>query len=246
MKTRIAFFSLFSIACISLNAQQRVEPSGGMQRFQDSLYAANDSLKLLIPAGLPVVAVYDFTLRKNKIAEINLTAQRNLKSGADKILKRALLASDWKSVKSKKSEVVYRVVFWFGRLHYSDSSALADTARKTPVVIESDDDDQPMLKDQMATYPGGEQPFISLIAQSFIYPSRCRDKGISGYVKLKFKVNYDGSITNFVVLEETATCPEFTKEAIRVIKLSEPWLPAIKDGVPIPALRVLPIRLDMK
>ena len=237
---------LINFCVLSIRAQIKVEPSGGIRRFQDSLYAANDSLKLLIPAGLPVIAVYDFTLRKNKITEINLTAQRNLKSGADKILKRALLASDWKSVKSKKSEVVYRVVFWFGRLHYSDSSALADTARKMPVVIESDDDDQPMLKDQMATYPGGEKPFISLIAQSFNYPSRCRDKGISGYVLLRFKINHDGSITNIYVVEETENCPEFTKEAIRVIKLSEPWLPAVKDGVPVAAFRQLPIKLSLQ
>ena len=87
--------------------------------------------------------------------------------------------------------------------------------------------------------------FSALIADNFKYPTRCKSEGINGYVLLKFIVELDGSLSNFEVIEDTKACPEFAKEAIRVMKKSPKWKPAMKNGAPIRHFRLLPIKLEV-
>ncbi|MBU6325363.1 MAG: energy transducer TonB [Bacteroidetes bacterium] len=92
---------------------------------------------------------------------------------------------------------------------------------------------------------GGMKKFSEFIADNFKYPTRCQSEGINGYVLLKFIVELDGSLSNFEVIEDTKACPEFAKEAIRVMKKSPKWKPAMKNGAPIRHFRLLPIKLEV-
>ncbi len=96
-----------------------------------------------------------------------------------------------------------------------------------------------------AIFPGGNQALIQYIYKNFEYPPLCQEKGISGYVLLKFSIDLEGRIKNIKVIEETAACPEFAKEAIRVINQSPPWIPAQINGKFVNSWIALPIRLNI-
>ena len=108
-------------------------------------------------------------------------------------------------------------------------------------------DDGPKTKvDIRAEFPGGEQAFRDYVKYEFIYPIRCQDEGINGSVNLRFIVDKTGRISNIQVLEETKSCPEFTQEAIRVLKASKRWIPAQVNGNFTTAWRELPIKLAVQ
>jgi TonB family protein len=243
---RIKFITLLLIhfCVLSIRAQIKVEPSGGIRRFQDSLLKSNDTLKQQIPENQPVLAFYDLTIKKGKIQSIALTAQINLKKQSDAILKRALQSRKWNHLGKVNSKQLYRVVFRLGKRYTADSASALDSTVKIQS-MEDEEEAEVKISNREAAFPGGQQAFINHVLQHFEYPERCRKKGISGYVMLKFRVEPDGTISKILATEETEACPEFTKEAIRVIKLSEPWLPAVQDGNFTRAYRMLPLRLSM-
>jgi protein TonB len=92
---------------------------------------------------------------------------------------------------------------------------------------------------------GGMKKFYKFIAANFNYPTRCQSAGINGEVLLKFIVELDGTLSNFEVIEYTKACPEFAKEAIRVLKKSPKWKPAMKNGTPIRHFRRMPIKFQV-
>jgi hypothetical protein len=75
-----------------------------------------------------------------------------------------------------------------------------------------------------ATFKGGETAFREYIVENFVYPKRCAKAKIDGYVLIKFMVDSTGAVTRVSALEETANCPEFTAEAIRVFESSPKWI----------------------
>lgn len=225
------------------SAQERVWPVQGWLRFQDSLYNANDTLKTLLPKGKPALAYYNFTVKKGRIQEIELSAQMNIKKATSDILKRALKAQNWKHLGKKTNGKVFQFVFWYGRINHDDTTVRKDTTSAS--ISAQDDETETTNVNREAQFPGGQSGFTNHIIQHFEYPKRCRDKEIEGYVQLRFIVNLDGSITRIRAMEESAACPEFTKEAIRVIKLSEPWIPAVQNGEYVRAVRSLPIKMAL-
>ena len=97
-----------------------------------------------------------------------------------------------------------------------------------------------------AKYPGGEEAFKAYVRDNFQYPQRCVDENIEGYVLLKFVVDVNGRISRITIVQPTPGCPEFDKEAIRVLQKCKPWIPAQNNGKFIMAWRTLPIRLTLQ
>lgn len=97
-----------------------------------------------------------------------------------------------------------------------------------------------------AKFPGGDEAFKRFIVANFEYPERCRDEGIEGYVQLKFVVDVNGRISRIQIVQPTPGCPEFDKEAIRVLQKCPPWIPAQNNGKFTTAWRTLPIRLTLQ
>jgi protein TonB len=110
-----------------------------------------------------------------------------------------------------------------------------------------DNNNEPATKVQIeAKFPGGDEGFKRFIVANFEYPERCRDEGIEGYVSLKFVVDVNGRISRIQILQPTPGCPEFDKEAIRVLQKCPPWIPAQNNGKFTTAWRTLPIRLTLQ
>lgn len=100
--------------------------------------------------------------------------------------------------------------------------------------------------DKVAEFPGGEPAFIQYVQDHFQYPPRCWEEGINGYVMLRFVVDTKGAISQVSQMEGTPSCPEFTTEAIRVLKASPRWIPAQYNGKFVKAWRQIPIRLSVE
>lgn len=99
--------------------------------------------------------------------------------------------------------------------------------------------------DIQARFPGGENMFYKYLSNSLVFPARCMDDGISGTVKLRFVVNIQGNISDIKVTEETKSCPEFTQEAIRVIKNSPKWIPAQISGKFVNSWMTIPVKFQL-
>jgi len=99
--------------------------------------------------------------------------------------------------------------------------------------------------DVKASFPGGEAKFYEYLRNTLVYPARCMDDGISGSVKLRFVVNIQGNISDIKVTEETKSCPEFTQEAIRVIKNSPKWIPAQISGKFVNSWMTIPVKFQL-
>jgi TonB family protein len=100
--------------------------------------------------------------------------------------------------------------------------------------------------DVTARFVGGEAAFMNYVSANFEYPVRCQEKGINGEVQLRFVVEIDGRISNVSVVKETKACPEFTAEAIRILKKSPRWIPAQLKGKSVRSYYTVPITLQLK
>ncbi len=96
-----------------------------------------------------------------------------------------------------------------------------------------------------AQFPGGDEKFKEFVVNNFQYPIRCQDDGINGYVMLRFVVDEVGRVSRVSAIEETPSCPEFTTEAIRVLKKSPRWIPGNNNGVMMKSWREIPIKLNI-
>jgi TonB family protein len=77
------------------------------------------------------------------------------------------------------------------------------------------------------------------LAQNLRYPAPDRENSIQGTVLLNFVVEKDGSLTNVKVM--SAPSKSLGEEALRVIKLSSPWIPGTYYGVPQAQRFVVPV-----
>lgn len=120
-------------------------------------------------------------------------------------------------------------------------NSLKDTAI-TSISSDNPTEDPNVLR---ARYLGGEELFKTFIVNQFQYPARCMEQNISGYVMFRFRVNRNGVIDRITPIQQTVKCPEFTEEAIRILKLSPIWIPGTNNGKNISTWFQVPIRLSV-
>lgn len=82
-----------------------------------------------------------------------------------------------------------------------------------------------------AAFPGGVEGWVYFLKQNMHYPDEAMDKKIQGIVRVKFAVNVNGSLSNFRILESPGEA--FSVEAIRIMKRSPRWQPAIELNRPV-------------
>ncbi|HEX4373777.1 MAG TPA: energy transducer TonB, partial [Puia sp.] len=91
-----------------------------------------------------------------------------------------------------------------------------------------------------STYPGGQQGWANYLMNSFKYPGKAIKKQIQGTVVIKYIVDKDGNVSN-VVAESGPMEGGLREEAIRVIKNSGKWIPAMQNGRKVKAYKRQPI-----
>lgn len=95
--------------------------------------------------------------------------------------------------------------------------------------------------DKVAKFRGGQMALVEFISRTVKYPKSMKEDKV-GMVFLEFKVNADGSTSDFKVLK--ATNKLFEKEAMAITRKMPNWIPAEKDGKKVASVLTLPIRFD--
>lgn len=89
-----------------------------------------------------------------------------------------------------------------------------------------------------STYPGGSKAWSRFLNKTFSYPQNAADNQIEGAVIIKFVVDLDGTLSN---IEAISGPEDLRSEAIRVIKKSGKWIPAIQNGRTVKSYKQQPI-----
>jgi len=90
-----------------------------------------------------------------------------------------------------------------------------------------------------AEFPGGTNRFFSFIRKNLTYPSESHNKGIQGDVIVSFTVSADGSLTDIAVKKGLA--PDLDAEALRIVKLSPKWSPAMQNNRKVAVKFTVPV-----
>jgi protein TonB len=91
-------------------------------------------------------------------------------------------------------------------------------------------------------YPGGPAAWQRFLHKNLNYPQDALDQGVQGFVVVQFIVDRDGSVSNVQVLSGPM---ELRAEAIRVIKRSGKWTPAIQNGHQVKSYKSQPLGFQM-
>ena len=144
-----------------------------------------------------------------------------------------------------KSRVLFGVLFLLmGAIRAQSSTPVAVKAADSVVVDQDSVYSSGM--EQKAQFKGGDKAFQRYVMDNFTYPARCQENGIGGSVLLRFVVDVDGSIVNIQVLEVSTKCPEFAKEAVRILKNSPRWIPGMYNGRFVKSYRELPLKMAVQ
>ena len=93
--------------------------------------------------------------------------------------------------------------------------------------------------EEMPTFPGGNDAFLSYVAQKIQYPEIAKRAGVEGRVAVSFVVSPSGAVSNVEVMKGIgAGCDE---EAIRVIRSMPKWNPGKQNGRPVNVKVFVPI-----
>ena len=91
-------------------------------------------------------------------------------------------------------------------------------------------------------YPGGIEAFYKFVGQNYKTPVTPVDVKLKGKVFITFVVGKDGALTDFKLLRDIGYGTG--DEAIRVLKLSQNWVPGKVNGEPVAAMYSLPITIQ--
>lgn len=95
-----------------------------------------------------------------------------------------------------------------------------------------------MEVDRMASFEGGQQAMNEYLSNMIRLPE-AGDSSNGGTVIVQFIIDEKGKVTEVEVIEKLNAY--YNKEAMRVIGEMPRWLPALRDGKPVPVVFTLPI-----
>jgi len=128
-------------------------------------------------------------------------------------------------------------------------------------VLETEDNKIYKVAEEMPRFPGCEnisdsdekyecaqQKMLTFLYGNMKYPPSARKKGVEGTAVVAFRVNKDGSLSNFALLRDPGEgCGQ---EALRVIKsmenLSDRWIPGVNKGRVVIVEYVMPVKFKLR
>lgn len=157
--------------------------------------------------------------------------------------------------KSKKSSLLKYLLsapLFVLMLILSSATINHDPAKLQPSSLESNEFIFPQnSQDKVFTevehapsYPGGLDNLYKFLATNIHYPAEMREKKVEGKVVIGFIVEEDGSLSNIKILREPGYGSG--KESVRVMKLSQKWIPGVQNGKKVRVQYSLPITFTLK
>jgi TonB family protein len=101
------------------------------------------------------------------------------------------------------------------------------------------------LQDNMVSpmFRGGEKGFSKYLSKTIKYTAVARDYDIQGRSILTFVVEKDGSLSSIQIVSRAGG--GLDEEAVRVLKISPPWLPGTEDGKPVRVQYSIPVNFGL-
>ena len=118
---------------------------------------------------------------------------------------------------------------------------LADAQKKSPNMNE---DGVYSTVEEKPEYPGGEKALRTFIAENVKYPTEAIRDSISGKVYVSFIVDEKGNVEQAKIARSVN--PLLDKEAIRVVKLMDGWIPGKEKGEAVKVSYTVPINFALK
>ena len=98
--------------------------------------------------------------------------------------------------------------------------------------------------DVQASFPGGDTALRTFIGKNTKYPEIAQEQGLQGVVKLRFKVDTDGSVSAVTVRKSLSR--ECDAAAIDVFKKLPRFTPAKMNGKPVPVWFTMDVRFQLQ
>lgn len=95
-----------------------------------------------------------------------------------------------------------------------------------------------IAKETAPEFPGGPDALNKFLAKNLSTPEEL-EAGERKMVKVRFKVDADGAVTGFEVVESGGR--EFDNEVLRVCKKMPRWKPAFQNGIYVPVTYMIPV-----
>lgn len=122
-------------------------------------------------------------------------------------------------------------------------SAVAPTINETEILLESQSNNYTsMISPPM--FAAGMDNLNSFLRKAIKYPEDAIESGIQGVVKLNFTVEKDGTLSNIKTDRKLGF--GIDEEAIRVLKLTKKWHPAMQNGKAVKVAYSIPIRFTFE
>jgi protein TonB len=99
-------------------------------------------------------------------------------------------------------------------------------------------------KEKESAYPGGIGQWQRYLVKNLRYPERAQTKEIQGQVRIFFKVDNEGNITDPYIQKSVEY--SLDQETLRIIMQSGKWDPATKDGNPVNSYKVQPLNYRLE
>jgi TonB family protein len=90
-----------------------------------------------------------------------------------------------------------------------------------------------------AKFKSGESDWRNYVGKNLTFPKRAEKLGLSGKIRVRFMIDPEGYTTD-IWLDQSVEY-SLDAEAIRLIRSSPKWAPAVKDGVNVNAWRIQPV-----
>jgi TonB family protein len=93
-------------------------------------------------------------------------------------------------------------------------------------------------------FPGGKNELAKWLAKNLKYPKEAKKSGTQGIVKVEFKIDKTGKISDAKIIE--GLHPLCDDEVLRLVNSMPNWIPGDLNGKKVDVLYILPIRFFMK
>jgi protein TonB len=132
-------------------------------------------------------------------------------------------------------------------LCYSNLGAQIDLPVPPPKEVK-DEEEVFVFVEEMPEYKdGGQKGFLDFISKNINYPDYAIENELEGTVYIRMVITETGNLENIHPVREINGAGILTKEAIRVIKLTDGnWIPGKQAGKPVKVAYNLPIKFNLK
>ncbi|MGV3765311.1 MAG: energy transducer TonB [Chitinophagaceae bacterium] len=113
-----------------------------------------------------------------------------------------------------------------------------------PTKVEDDLDKVFQKVEIESKYPGGPSAWARYLNRFLRYPDRAVEDGIQGTVVIQFIVDREGKVSEVTALNDPGG--GLAEEAIRIIKKSGTWEPAIQNGRKVKSYKKQPITFKLE